>query len=182
MRVTLDGGHVYAPVRPPDGYTVHQYGPRWSAAMLAAHNAAFQDHWGFVSWTEDMWRQWVDESRNLRPALSWVAVHEESPEVVAGYVQSNEYEAYEAATGRSEAYLAKIGVRREHRGRGLASALLRHSLHHYQAAGFAESALDVDTNNPTGAYGLYERAGYRVDVRSATYQRTFAPLAVTASS
>ena len=81
-------------------------------------------------------------------------------------------------TGRKEAFLAKIGVRREQRGRGLASALLRHSLRLYQAAGYHESALDVDTNNPTGAFGIYERVGYVVETRTATFERVLPPVDV----
>jgi len=176
MRVMLDDGRDLAPATWPEGVSVHQYEPRWSTPMLRAHNAAFQDHWGFVDWTEEMWRQWVSDSRNFRPTLSWVVVDDVAPDVVVGYLQTNEYEAYEAATGRSEAFVAKLGVRPEHRGCGIASGLLRHALCRYRAAGFVESALDVDTNNPTGAYGLYERAGYRVEVRTATYQRIFPPL------
>lgn len=182
MRVMLDADEAFGPACWTDGVTLHTYEPAWCEPMRLAHNAAFQDHWGFVDWTEEMWEQWVSGSRNFRPALSWVVVDDSAPDVVVGYVQTNEYEAYEAATGRSEAYLAKIGVRREHRGRGIASALLRHALHSYRDAGFAESALDVDTNNPTGAYGLYERAGYHVDVRSATYQRLLPALDAQAGS
>jgi len=36
-------------------------------------------------------------------------------------------------------------------------------------AGFDTSSLDVDTANPTGALGLYERAGYAVRYRQDNY-------------
>ena len=102
-----------------------------------------------------MWQQWVDGSKNFRPDISWVVVDDADPEVVVAYVQSNEFDAYEAITGRREAYLGKIGVRRGYRGRGLASTLLRYAMRRYREAGYVESSLDVDTNNPTGAFGLY---------------------------
>jgi ribosomal protein S18 acetylase RimI-like enzyme len=117
-----------------------------------------------------MWQQWVDGSKNFRPDISWVLVDDAVPGVVVGYVQSNEFEAYQAMTGRREAYLAKIGVRREYRGRGLATALLGHALRAYRDAGYQESSLDVDTNNPTGAFGLYERVGYEVETRKTIYE------------
>jgi mycothiol synthase len=173
MRVHLDGDDVEpSPPEFPAGIGVRPYDARWSAPTRDAHNDAFRDHWGFVAWDEAMWHQWIDGSKNFRPDSSWVAVDVSAPTRVVGYVHTNEFEAYEAATGRREAYLAKIGVRREHRGRGLASALLRHSLRTYRDQGFDESSLDVDTNNPTGAFGLYERAGYRVERRTATFVRT----------
>jgi mycothiol synthase len=175
MRVHLDaGGFDPTPAALPSGLSLHQYDARWSAAMREAHNDAFQDHWGFVAWDEAMWDQWIAGSKSLRPEVSWVVVDDAEPTRVIAYVQSAEWEAYEQATGRREAYLAKIGVRREYRGRGVASALLRHALRSYREHGYAESSLDVDTNNPTGAFGLYERAGYAVERRTATFSRSVA--------
>ena len=170
MRVRLDDGRELAAAQLPSGFTLLPYDLSWSAPMRAAHNAAFLDHWGFVPWDEQMWQQWIDGSKNFRPDISWVVVDDAEPEVVVAYAQSNEFDAYEAITGRREAYLGKIGVRREYRGRGLASALLRHALRSYREAGYVESSLDVDTNNPTGAFGLYERAGFAVETRMTIYQ------------
>jgi ribosomal protein S18 acetylase RimI-like enzyme len=173
MRVHLDADVFEArPADLPAGLSLLGYDARWSTPTRAAHNDAFQDHWGFVAWDEAMWHQWVDDSKNFRPELSWVVVDDADPSHVIAYVQSSEFEAYQAMTGRREAYLAKIGVRRDYRGRGVASALLRHALHAYRSQGYVESSLDVDTNNPTGAFGLYERAGYRVERRTATFLRT----------
>ena len=171
MRMRLDGTPPAAP--DPDwhvGYALRRYTISDSAAVLAAHNAAFADHWGFTPWTAEMWRQWEDESRNARHEMSWLVVPEDDPATVAGYVLTHEYDAYEQATGRREAYLAKIGVRREHRGRGVGSNLLRHVLGRCREAGFDEAALDVDTNNPTGAFGVYERAGLAIERRTATFE------------
>ena len=153
------------------GYTLRTYTREHSEAVRAAHNAAFVDHWGFTSWDESMWRQWEDDSRNARHDMSWLVFAEAEPGTVAGYILTHEYDAYEQATGRREAYLAKIGVRREHRGRGLASNLLRHVLDRCDDAGYDEAALDVDTNNPTGAFGLYERAGLVIERRTATFEQ-----------
>jgi ribosomal protein S18 acetylase RimI-like enzyme len=175
MRVLLDA-ESFDPGQSalPDGLSLLGYDARWSAPTRDAHNDAFRDHWGFVGWDEAMWHQWIDGSKNFRPDVSWVVVDDAAPTQVVGYLQSSEFEAYEAATGRREAYLAKIGVRREYRGRGVASALLRHALAAYRDRGYVESSLDVDTRNPTGAFGLYERAGYRIERRTATYTHTLA--------
>lgn len=176
MRVHLDDGRDLETAEIPAGFTLHPYDETWSGRTRDAHNAAFQDHWGFVAWDATMWQQWVDGSKNFRPDVSWVLVDDAVPGVVVGYVQSNEFEAYQAMTGRREAYLAKIGVRREYRGRGLATALLGHALRAYRDAGYQESSLDVDTNNPTGAFGLYERVGYEVETRKTIYELEVAAL------
>jgi ribosomal protein S18 acetylase RimI-like enzyme len=137
--------------------------------MRASHNTAFVDHPEFTPWTDVMWKQWVTGSRNFRPELSFVVVEAGRPERVVAYLQSNEYDAYFEATGRREAYVAKVGTLREFRGRGLAAALLRHALAAYQQAGFDEASLDVDSENPTGALGIYQRAGFEVETRWTNY-------------
>jgi len=168
MRTEL--GAVGEPPRLPEGLTLARFDvARHDAAMREAHNAAFLDHPNFTPWTEVMWRQWVTGSRNFRPDLSFVVTEADAPDHVVAYLQSNEYDAYFEATGRREAYVAKVGTRRSHRGQGLAGALLRHALRAYQDAGFDEASLDVDSENPTGALGIYERAGFVVESRWNNY-------------
>jgi ribosomal protein S18 acetylase RimI-like enzyme len=175
MRAHFDGGDVMQPgdVSWPAGHHLETYDRSRSAATMAAHNVAFQDHWGFVSWSPAMWEQWVDGTKNSRHDLSWVLVPDDDPDRVVAYLLTSEFAAYEAATGRRDAYLAKIGVRPGLRGRGVASSLLQLALRRYREDGFHETSLDVDTSNPTGAFGLYERAGYRVERRTAIFQRVW---------
>jgi ribosomal protein S18 acetylase RimI-like enzyme len=47
--------------------------------------------------------------------------------------------------------------------------LLLHILAACREQGFAAAALDVDSENPTGALGIYERAGFRVVRRFTEY-------------
>jgi mycothiol synthase len=174
MRVTL--GAVDSSPSLPDGLELRRYDDSYADAMYEAHNAAFVDHPNFTPWTDVMWKQWVTDSRNFRPELSLVVVEPSHPEHVVAYVQSNEYDAYFEATGRREAYVAKVGTRREFRGRGLAGAMLGHALAAYQEAGFDEASLDVDSENPTGALGIYQRAGFAVETRRADYSLVWPPV------
>ncbi len=159
----------------PDGLELRRYDDSFAAAMHAAHNAAFVDHPNFTPWSDSMWKQWVTDSRNFRPDLSFVVVDPHNPEEVVAYVQTNEYDAYFQMTGRREAYVGKVGTRRENRGRGLAGTLLAHALHEYRNAGFDEASLDVDSENPTGALGIYQRAGFEVETRFTDYAMTLDP-------
>jgi mycothiol synthase len=163
MRMPL--GAVDAPPELPEGLELRRYDDTFAEAMLAAHNEAFRDHPNFTPWNDTMWKQWVTESRSFRPELSFVVVEPSDPERVVAYVQSAEFDAHFDATGRREAYVGKVGTLRSFRGRGLAGALLRHALAAYQEAGYDEAALDVDSENPTGALGVYERAGFAVESR-----------------
>jgi ribosomal protein S18 acetylase RimI-like enzyme len=175
MRADL--AEVEQPGAVPHGFELVMYHPSMSQRLLDAHNTAFLDHPHFTPWTEGMWRQWVTGSRNFRPDLSFLLLDRRASAagdtggVIASYLQTNEYDATLAATGRREAFVAKVGSLRGYRGRGLASFLLRHSLAAYRAAGYDEAALDVDSENPTGALGIYQRAGFAVERRWADYVR-----------
>ncbi len=152
-----------------EGYEFRPYDDGMALPLLEAHNLAFGgSHPNFTPWTETMWKQWVTGSRSFRPALSLVVVPAGSDQIV-GYVTTHEFEAYFDATGKREAYVAKVGVHPEHRGRGIAGAMLGHCLEAYTAAGFDEASLDVDSENPTGALGVYQRAGFEVETRWTNY-------------
>jgi ribosomal protein S18 acetylase RimI-like enzyme len=168
MRTALDAPPDEIPL--PQGYEFVRYDASMAAAMLEAHNTAFLDHPNFTPWSETLWKQFVTESRSFRPDLSFVVVPVGEKEIVA-YLQTAEFDAYFEVTGRREAYVGKLGTLREHRGKGIAGALLVHCLRAYREAGFDEASLDVDSENPTGALGIYERAGFAVESRWTNYFR-----------
>jgi len=153
----------------PEGLELRRYDDAMSTALHAAHNAAFEGYPDFTPWSESMWKQHVTESRNFRPETTFVVLDPARPDEVVAYVQSYEYDAYFHATGKREAFVGKVGTRPEYRGRGLASTVLSHALHEYRSAGYDEAALDVDSENPTGALGIYERAGFEVESRWTNY-------------
>ena len=154
----------------PDGFVLSTWEDQDADEVREAHNRAFVDHPGFTAWDAKMWSQWVWDSRALRPGLS-LLVRDESGSIAA-YLQSSEYDAVAEATGVREAYVAKVGTSPDHRRRGLAGALLRLALERYRQDGFDHAALDVDSENPTGALGVYERAGFRTDQRWTNYRST----------
>jgi mycothiol synthase len=168
---------VDPPADLPDGLEIRRYDASYDAAMLAAHNEAFADHPNFAPWTRAMWRHWVTDSRSFRADLSLVVVESARPERVVSYLQSNEYDATFEVTGRREAYVAKVGTLPEFRSRGLATTLLRQALALYRDAGYDEAALDVDSENPTGALGVYRRAGFEVESRWTNYALVREPVA-----
>ncbi|MDP9822881.1 GNAT family N-acetyltransferase [Nocardioides massiliensis] len=162
----------------PRGMRIRGYDPAADGeALRIAHNHAFLGHHpNFATWDEGMWRQWVTGNRNFRPDLSFLVVDDDADGGIAAYVQTNVYAAVEEATGRKEAYIAKVGTSPEHRGRGLASAVLRHTLDACHRAGLDRACLDVDSDNPSGAVGLYERAGFALEQHFTDYKLTAPPL------
>lgn len=148
------------------GLLVQTYDPALhDRAVFDAHNDAFLDHPGFSPWSSAMWQQWVTGSRSFRPGLSVIAIDPDEPEVVQAYVQSAEYDGTTDVTGRRELWVAKVGTRQAHRGKGVAGALLAHVLAAAKAEGYDDAGLDVDSENPTGALGVYERVGFGVTRR-----------------
>lgn len=173
MRADLS--EVVAPERLPAALELKVYDASMERALHAAHNAAFPDHPNFTPWSETMWTQWVTESRSFRPELTYVVVDPAVPDQIAAYVQSAEYDAYHEVTEKREAYVSKVGTRREYRGRGIASTLLQHVLVAARQAGYDEASLGVDSANPTGALGVYERAGFTVETRWTDYAKQVQP-------
>jgi ribosomal protein S18 acetylase RimI-like enzyme len=64
-----------------------------------------------------------------------------------------------------------LGVKREFRKRGLASAMLGHAFAAHQARGADAIALGVDASSLTNAVALYERTGMSVYSQRDSYEK-----------
>jgi mycothiol synthase len=147
-------------IRPPAGVEIAGFTPGRVADALVVRNEAFRDHWGTTEITTDRWAHFVGLTV-FRPAFSFLAYGGGEP---LGLLISHEYELGDAqAAGARELYIALVGTRPAGRNRGIASALLARVLTEARAAGFTVAALEVDADSPTGALGLYQRAGFTVD-------------------
>lgn len=160
------------PVQPVLRVRIEPYDSGRDEEVRLAHNIAFNGHFGSTERDPEEWRGYFTGSRAFRPELSLLAVADDSDAEVAGYLLAYVFEADVAASGRREVYVGQIGTLPDYRGSGVGSALMATALAQWSAAGHHESYLGVDTANGTGALGLYERAGYRVHKRSASWGRT----------
>lgn len=157
----------------PPGYTLHTWEGIDHDEIREAHNEAFVGHYGWSPWSAEMWTQWVSSARSLRPSLSLVARDREG--AIAAYIESGEFDAVAEVTGIREAFVVKVGTSPQHRRKGLGGVLLRIALDRYRHEGFDRAALDVDSENATGALGLYERAGFRTEMRWTNYRLEESP-------
>ncbi|TFV52866.1 GNAT family N-acetyltransferase [Blastococcus sp. TF02A-35] len=123
-----------------------------------AHNASFTQHHGSSQVEQGFWRSLFTGQRSFRPDLSVLAVADGA---VQGYVLAYVYESDTRAKGYAEVVLGQIGVLPAARGRGVASAMIARALRVGADAGCARAALDVDSDNVTGALRLYEGLGFR---------------------
>ncbi len=141
----------------PAGVRVVPWAPEHDEGARLAHNAAFSDHWGSEPRTPE---QWAHGRSMFAPTWSLVAL--DDADQVVGYQLSGRYEADWEVNGYTAGYTELLGVVREWRGRGLASALLAATMAAYRADGMQFAELGVDTANRTGAHRLYTALGYEV--------------------
>ncbi|KRF35952.1 GNAT family N-acetyltransferase [Nocardioides sp. Soil805] len=157
------------PVDLPEDLELASFDPATAEELRAAHNEAFRDYPNGTALDEQTWAGFMVKAAHTRHEQSFVLRDPRAGGQVAAYVFVHEYDLAPSGEPGREAYVAYVGTLAAHRGRGLATHLLAHTLHACREAGFDTSSLDVDTQNPTGALGIYERAGYAVRHRQDNY-------------
>ena len=131
-------------------------------------NQAFMDHWGSTPTSEEGWEQLVHGS-TARLDQSFFAV--DSNNNIVGLLLSHRYESDDEVLGKRIGWIDKLATLSEHRKKSVGKSLITHALAAYKRDGLTHAALDVDTENPTGAYGLYTAVGFSTFRGSVTYER-----------
>ena len=146
MSRTLDG--TERPGSPPVGVTIRPYREGDGPVLHRLLEDAFEGHFGSERMPYDAW-----EAANLRApstelSLIFLAERDREPvgALTAGFVEE-------------ESWIVELGVRKEHRGRGIGRALLRRAFAELAAKGRTSVKLNVDGENRSGATRLYEREG-----------------------
>jgi len=153
----LPDGIEVRPVRDEDTYKI------WRASI-----EAFHDHWGFAEPKDEDFVSYKG-SKYFQPELWQVAW--DGDEVVGSVMNYIEHD-YNQKLHRKRGWTEEISTRREWRQRGIARALIVRSMYMHKAKGMTEVALNVDTNNPTGALKLYQSLGYEKNKTYITYRKT----------
>ncbi|MGO3885702.1 MAG: GNAT family N-acetyltransferase [Mycetocola sp.] len=154
-----------------DDLRIVPFEPALADSARLSRNDSFRDHWGSQPTVPEEWQSMVSAPQ-FRYDLSRVAVvgQGENRRVVGfGLVELNAQDW--EAQGFTSAYIDYIGVSREARGRRIAPAIIGEVLTAIRDAGFQKALLDVDTESPTGADGLYGRWGFEPGTRVASYVR-----------
>jgi len=154
--------------RLPDGLEIRpveeaHLRPIWDAAV-----EAFRDAWGFVEPTERDYELYATDPIQSDHSLWRVAWDgDEVAGQVRGFINHDENERF----GSNRGWVENISVRRRWRKRGLARALIAETIDALRERGMTEGALNVDTENVSGALRLYESVGFRPVSRSTTYRK-----------
>jgi ribosomal protein S18 acetylase RimI-like enzyme len=152
----------------PADLTVSAFDPADAEELRVAHNAVFADYPDGSPADPEFWNGFMIRATHARPGLSPIA--RDAAGAVAGYVFTHEYAVPVSGQVGREIYVPYLGTRADQRGRGLASGLLAKVLRDCRDAGYDHVSLDVDTENPTGALAIYQRAGFVQVGRRDFYQ------------
>ncbi len=156
-RMRRDLSQPIPEVQLPEGLTLRGYTPDLNRVMMQAFNESFLDHWSFEPVSEKDWEMFFIQRDGFRPDLSFVVMDGAEMAAFAFNVVSPEENAL---AGLAAGWVQDLGTRRPWRKRGLATALLCASMRAFKAAGLEVALLGVDSENPTGALGVYERVGF----------------------
>ncbi len=167
-QLTRDLRSDLPPATQPEGVVVTGWDDAHTAAALAVRNAAFADHWGSAPLSAGHWAAQTVDNAHFRRDLSVLAVRDGR---VVGFISTCVYREDWEVLGREEAFVQTIGVVREARGRGVASAMLTDVLHRIAAAGLTHASLGVDADSPTRAHHLYRRLGFAPTGQWITHTR-----------
>lgn len=156
-----------APTTPPpvatpaEGVRIAPYDQSQDHEVYAVHTAAFRDLWGYQDRSFESWAAQTVRSETFLPELSRVAF---AGDTIVGYLLP-----YDRVPGWL--YIGQIGTAGSWRRRGVGSSLLADVLAAASRAGYTHAALDTDADNPTGAAGIYAKAGFVIDQRVVLYRQ-----------
>jgi mycothiol synthase len=157
------------PVYPP-GIVVRTMAERSDLhAVSETCHEAFRDHWGHTEHTFEQWQHWTTDP-DYRPER-WLIAWDDEQDAPAGVCLNGVEADHNARVGRLEGWVYVLAVRRPYRRQGLGRALLLAGLGVLQQEGMDWAMLGVDTENLTGALGLYEGVGFRPVKKFAAFRK-----------
>jgi mycothiol synthase len=168
-RMTIDLDDEIPTVSLPPGVALVPFVPeRDSREVFDALREAFRDHWG-----EGMrgFDDWIHRVSGVEGSSTRFVLAPREGDQIAGALVGR------AGTGDdpSAGVVEELGVRRPWRGRGLGLALLRMALAEFRRRGLERARLTVDSESPTGASRLYERAGMRIELAWDRWEKELRP-------
>jgi mycothiol synthase len=146
---------------PPEGLRIETFREDDARAFHAAAGEAFAGEWGFAGMPFEEWWEMRRSGETYDPSL-WFLVREGAD--VAAVCRCE-------AGRRGGGYVGLLGVRKPWRRRGLGVALLHHAFGEFYRRDERRVSLGVDSENPSGATRLYERAGMHIEVEHVVFRK-----------
>jgi mycothiol synthase len=140
-----------------DGLRVEPWSHQNDEEFRMIRNESFKDA-GSAEMPVDNWKNRVTD-HTFRPDVSFL-LRDMANGAPVGMLLTKCWEADTAVTGFRDATFVLIGTLRNYRRRGVASALIGHALRAAAGQGYDRAVLRVGSASPTGAFGIYEKAGF----------------------
>jgi mycothiol synthase len=154
----------------PTGVELRPVLPEHYPTIWNASRTAFAQHWGFGAHREEAYEAWLRDADIFQPDL-WQVAWDIASNQIVGQIRTYIYEPYNRNFQRQRGWTEFVSVHKDWRRRGLARALVSHSLRAQRDAGMTESALGVDSENATGATRVYETCGFQVVKSNTVYRK-----------
>jgi mycothiol synthase len=148
----------------PAGISCRTFEMDDAQALHEAINEAFADDYGHHALSFEEWKRMRLEAPGFAPTLWFVA---RAGDEIAGVCRCTEHRW-------GSGWIDALGVRRPWRRRGVGGALLRHAFRELYDRGQRSVGLGVDTQNPSGATRLYERAGMHDVAENISFEKVLA--------
>lgn len=142
----------------PDNLRIEGYTAETDEEFRAVRNEAVQDEVGRSQLSAEEWKVWAVNA-NFRPELSFLLRDVETG-TAAGVLLVVSWEADTVATGIRDAYFRAIATRPAYEERGVAEALISHTLRDAQDQGYGRASLRVDADSSGEEFRVYESAGF----------------------
>lgn len=129
----------------------------------SVHQNSFAEHFGFVARDFDSWVKRIRADTSI-PSDGVYLLYPEGRAV--GFIWLDDIDADE-----SRGFVVFLGVTQQQRGRGFGRLLLKVALAHFSRRGYSHTELGVDTENSSGALGLYRDMGFQVMSTTVEHSR-----------
>jgi mycothiol synthase len=137
------------------------------ALIMRLDNEAFKEHFNYRPMTLDETKYMLLESPFWQHQKVWFAMLNDQP---VGYVVGGIDEKLNREKNAKHGWILNIGVLKPHRRKDLGTTLMLQAMSHLKAQGMEDALLYVDDQNPTHAMKLYEKIGFQIHHKSASYE------------
>ncbi|MEO6458695.1 MAG: GNAT family N-acetyltransferase [Chloroflexia bacterium] len=171
MRRPLKNGEPVPEPQFPEGYTLrHVASDEDVKGWVDTFNLSFIDHWDFHPATIER-RKHRMSAAYYRPDRDLIVVAPDG--TFAAFCLCSIDDEHNKRNSVNEGWIDVLGTRRGFRKMGLGRAMLLAGLHKLKENGIDDAMLGVDADNPTGALGLYESAGFSKYKTAVAFRKEF---------
>ena len=137
------------------------------ALINCLDNEAFKEHFNYRPLTLEETRYLILDTPFYKRLKAWFAMLDNQP---IGYVVAGIDEGLNREKSAKYGWILNIGVLKPHRRKDVGTALMLRAMSYLKEQGMENALLYVDDQNPTHPIRLYEKVGFRLYHKNASYE------------